>query len=87
MGKDSKHLPTISRDNYEDWFRRAKVKVRGKGVFYAIETSRTEYAWIQREGGAKISTPSSTGAVSDVDDITNQFERLGGSWNIDKAKE
>jgi hypothetical protein len=44
MGKDSKDLPIISRDNYEDWFRHAKVKIRGKGVFYVIETSNTKYA-------------------------------------------
>ena len=46
MGKDNKYLLTLSRDNYEDWFRCTKVKVKSKGVFYTIETSKTEYAWI-----------------------------------------
>lgn len=87
MGKDSKHLPIVSRDNYEDWFRRAKVKIKGKGVYYTIEISRIEYAWIQREGGIKSSAPSSTAESSEVDNVTSQFERLGGTWNVEKAKE
>ena len=44
MGKDGKYLLTLSRDNYKDWFRRIKVKVKSKGVYYIIETSRIEYA-------------------------------------------
>jgi hypothetical protein len=87
MGKDSKHLPIVSRDNYEDWFRRAKIKIKSKGAYYTIETSRTEYAWIQREGGTKSSASSSTLTSSEVDNITSQFERLGGTWNLEKAKE
>lgn len=88
MGKDSKYLPTLSRECYEDWFRRAKVKVKSKGVFYTIETTRTEFAWIPREGGIKSQTPASeTPSDSTVDDITNAFERLGGSWNLDKSKQ
>ena len=43
IGKDNKYLPTLSRDNYEDWFRCAKVKVKSKGVFYIIEISKIEY--------------------------------------------
>ncbi|TAQ86988.1 hypothetical protein B7494_g4697 [Chlorociboria aeruginascens] len=87
MGKDSKYLPTLTRDNHEDWFRRAKVKIKSKGMFYVIETTRIEFAWIQREGGIKLSanTPS-TDSTDGVADVTNQFERLGGSWNLEKAK-
>ena len=46
IGKDGKYLLTLSRDNYEDWFRCVKVKVKSKGVYYIIETSRIEYAWV-----------------------------------------
>lgn len=90
MGKDTKYLPTLTRDNYEDWFRRAKVKIKSKGVFYTIETTRTEFAWIQREGGVKQAIPtlaSETSSSSTIDGITSGFERIGGTWNLEKAKE
>lgn len=84
MGKNSKHLPTLTRENYEDWFRRAQVKIKGKGVFYTIKTSRVKYAWIQRVGGTTMgtlatTTESRTGeGDADVNNITSQFERIGG---------
>ncbi|KAG6028139.1 hypothetical protein E4U40_001123 [Claviceps sp. LM458 group G5] len=50
---------------------------------------------VEREGGAVNATPTaptatSTAAASNdtaMGDLTSQFERLGGSWNIEKAKE
>lgn len=98
MGKDSKNLPILTRENHEDWFRRARVKIMGKGVHYAIETSRTEYAWIHRKGGttttaAAAGTPNTDGSstttesVPGINNLTSQFERMGGSWDLDKTKE
>jgi hypothetical protein len=94
MAKNSKYLPILSRENHEDWFRRARIKIKGKGIFYTVETSRTEYAWINREGGAA-GTPATTDTTSSrtgegdkgVENITSQFERIGGTWSLDKAKE
>lgn len=101
MGKDTKpkDLPTLSRENHEDWFRRAGIKIRGKGVQFAIDSGRTEYAWIQREGGVagtgasreekqgvtQDATPNTTDS-SGVDNLTSKFERMGGSWNIERAE-
>jgi hypothetical protein len=79
MRKDSKRLLIINRDNYEDWFRRAKIKIKSKGVYYTVETSRTEYAWIQREGSTRNNESELTLASSEVDNLTSQFERLGGT--------
>ncbi len=90
MGKDSKYLPILTRENYKDWFRRAQVKVKSKGVYYVFEQSRTEYAWIPREGGAVGEGKSETTATptaSGIDNLTSQFERLGGTWNIEDKKE
>jgi len=91
MGKDSKtkDLPILSRENYEDWFRRAGVKIKKKGAYYSIESSKTEYAWIHREGRAagdsreggaagdsregKTIIPTSTN-TSGVDNLTSKFK-------------
>jgi len=76
MRKDSKtkDLPILFKKNYEDWFRRAGVKIKGKGAYYSIELSRTEYIWIHREGGAadisregKPDTEKATIIISTID--------------------
>jgi len=88
----TKDFPILSRENYEDWFKRAEVKIKGKEAYYSIESSRTEYTWIHREGGAagvsregKPDTEKTTDN-SKVDNFTNKFERMGGSWNIENAE-
>jgi len=94
MGKNSKtkDFPILFRENYEDWFRRAEVKIKGKEAYYSIELSKTEYVWIHREGGAagdskkgKTTTPTSTD-ISGVDNLTSKFEQIGGSWNVEQVE-
>jgi len=45
MGKDvkTKDFPILFKENYEDWFRYARVKIKKKRVYYSIESNRTEY--------------------------------------------
>ena len=96
--KDNAYIATLTRQNHESWFRRMKYKLQGKGVFYVIESTRHEYAWIKRISAAKetssksadtptISTESTEAKVIQIEDLTSNFERFGGSWNIEKAKE
>ena len=87
MGNDdSDHIPPLSRDNHEDWFQDMTYKLKGKGIFYTIQTTEKEFAWItlgdnaRSDGSLKNTTPS-------VDDITAKIGKLGGCWNIDKQKE
>ncbi|KAG6260448.1 hypothetical protein E4U49_004841 [Claviceps purpurea] len=96
MGKERRALPILDRENHQDC----------KDVTIALQFTKHEYAWIEREGGAVNTTPTasagaeSAGAASaagasaatasddpEMDDLTNRFERLGGSWNIERKKE
>ena len=68
-----------------------KLKLQLKDVFYTIESSLDEYVWIPNPKGKAltISTPVSAKSSKDVDidKLTTEFEKLGGTWNIDKRKE
>jgi len=100
MKKDSKtkDFPILFKENYENWFKRAEVKIKGKGAYYSIESSRTEYTWIHRERGAagvsrekkpnmeKTTITISTIDNSEVNNLISKFERMEGSWNIENAE-
>ena len=87
--KEHKRIPTLSRDNHELWFQDIKFQLEGKDIFYVIETSKLEYAWIRRSTSSlpipSVRTPSVD--TDDVDHLTSQFEQLGGTWNTEKLKE
>jgi len=80
----------LSKENYKDWFKCAKVKIKEKGVYYSIESNKTEYIWIYRKGGAvdvsrkgKPDMEKATIIISIIDNnkvnnLINKFERIGG---------
>ena len=81
--KENKRIPTLSRDNHESWFRRMQLRLEGKELFYVIETTREEFAWILREGGAvptpKLEDDSASSASDkkhDINKIISDFERM-----------
>ncbi|POS84343.1 hypothetical protein EPUL_003608 [Erysiphe pulchra] len=56
--------------------------------FYVTEISRERFAWIQR-GGVKLQlqTKKLTHQKSEsINDVISKFEKLRGSWNIEKDK-
>ncbi|KAG9377806.1 polyprotein [Pyrenophora tritici-repentis] len=67
------------------------------GIFYTIEVTKHAYAWIARHGaGTSTSTANTSqdpaGTVNPTEQasvlgLTSDFERLGGTWNAEKAKE
>jgi hypothetical protein len=96
MGKENnKALPILARDNHEDWFRRAQVKIKGKAVWFAIENTKFEYAWIKRVGGTiggTTETPSTTESSSKdkdpgIEGLTTAFEQMGGAWSTDQSRD
>ncbi|KAG6250533.1 hypothetical protein E4U23_001348 [Claviceps purpurea] len=48
MGKDD--IDKLSRDNYEDWFRRQKAILKGKRVYYTLEKSILQFAYVREIG-------------------------------------
>jgi hypothetical protein len=42
--------PILTRENYETWFRRYMVELRGKGVYYVIEKKLHEHAEVATVG-------------------------------------
>jgi len=88
MKKDTKtkDFSILFKKNYKDWFRCTEVKIKGKGVYYSIESNRTEYAWIHREGEAvgvsrkgkpdmeKATIITNTTNNSEVNNFINKFE-------------
>ncbi|KAG6170286.1 hypothetical protein E4U27_007421 [Claviceps purpurea] len=84
-------------ENHQDCcLRRVRISIYSKDLTIAIEFTKHEYAWMDREGGAVNATTASTrdgggtaatstaaawpaSKDSEIDDLTNRFERLGGS--------
>ncbi|KAA8615257.1 Retrotran-gag-2 domain-containing protein [Pyrenophora tritici-repentis] len=102
MGSDDRYdkepkIPKLTKENHEKWFRNNKLKLKGKGIFYTIEVTKHAYAWIARHGaGTSTSTANTSqdpaGTVNPTEQasvlgLTSDFERLGGTWNAEKAKE
>ncbi|KAG5912835.1 hypothetical protein E4U61_007832 [Claviceps capensis] len=48
MGKDD--IDKLSRDSYEDWFRRQKAILNGKRVYYTLEKLILEFAYVREIG-------------------------------------
>ncbi|KAG6105272.1 hypothetical protein E4U31_001492 [Claviceps sp. LM219 group G6] len=96
MDKDD--VDKLSRDNYEDWFRRQKAILKEKRVFYTLEKTFMEFAYVREIGdttGPEVVIPfppsptlggSSSAQDAAVDAITEGISRLGGSWD-EKKKE
>jgi hypothetical protein len=79
-------LPELARDNWEDWFRSLRLKCQAKDVFYTIEQTIEEYAWITNIKGAS-KTTGDPDLSDDISRLTSDFEKLGGTWHIDRKKE
>ena len=85
-------IPTLTRENHEAWFRRMKIKLKGKGIFYTIEQTAETYAWIADPKAKGIATPPSNTTPHDatkknsIDKLVEDFARWGGSWNIEKKE-
>jgi len=86
MEKNSKtkDFSILFKENYKDWFKCVKVKIKGKEVYYSIESSKMEYIWIYRKGGAvgdsrKGKTTISTNTdISEIDNLTSKFKQIRG---------
>ena len=44
--KEKWEIPKLTAENHDGWFRRNKVKLRGKRVFYVCERSMEEHCQI-----------------------------------------
>ncbi|KAG6045278.1 hypothetical protein E4U39_002563 [Claviceps sp. Clav50 group G5] len=97
MGKDD--IDKLSRDNYEDWFRQQKAILKEKRVYYALEKSVLEFAYVREIGdttGPEVvislplsPTPGGSSSAHDaaVDAITGSWdEKKKERWENDDAK-
>jgi hypothetical protein len=82
---DHYRIPVLSRYNHETWFQDISFKLRGKEIFYVVETTMREYAWIKRDNSTttpRIKDNKSTSSVeSDMDELTSKFEE--GTYNLE----
>jgi hypothetical protein len=80
-------IPLLSRDNNESWFQDMRFKLHGKEIFYVVETTLREYAWIKCDNST--TTPRTkdnkyTSSVeSDMDELRSKFEELGRTYNLE----
>src|SRR5690349_16366479 len=102
MGSDDGYdkepkITKLTKEKHDKWFRSTKLKPKAQSSHYTIELTKQKYAWIARQGAGTSTTTTTTSQepanVPDAAeqasfrDLTNDFERLGGTWNTDKAKE
>jgi hypothetical protein len=87
---DYYRIPILSRDNHETWFQDMSFKFRGKEICNVVETTMREYAWTKRDNSiitpASKSDKSTTSVESDMDELTNKFEGLGRTYNLEKKR-
>jgi hypothetical protein len=87
---DHYQIPILLRDNHETWFQDMSFKLCGKEIFYIVETTLREYAWTKTDNSiitpASKSDKSTTSVESDMDELTNKFEGLGGTYNLEKQR-
>ena len=97
MGSDHEQYsktPILTRENHEKWFRKVQFRSQAKGFFYTVEITKHDFAWIQREGGpvsnkseAKIKGKNTDDSDELLNDVISKFEKLGGSWDIEKLNQ
>ncbi|KHJ32231.1 hypothetical protein EV44_g3101 [Erysiphe necator] len=75
-------IPILSGDNHDSWFRRYKVKLTGKGVFYVVEQTVSEACRIA-------SVDSLTKGVENLDlkqEQNSSTSRTEGIMNLEKRE-
>jgi hypothetical protein len=88
--KDHYRIPILSRADHETWFQDMGFKLRGKEIFYVIEITMREYAWIPRDNS--MTTPSgksgksTTSVELDTDELTTKLEKIGGTNNRERKR-
>ncbi|KAI0994162.1 hypothetical protein K3495_g14020, partial [Podosphaera aphanis] len=87
-----KHIPKLGRDNWERWFRLVKFKLISKKVFYTVEQTKDQFAWIPRIEQPDLTKASSTSSSvkktpedSSIEELSSSFQKFGGTINVDKA--
>lgn len=89
--KERHRIPVLDRENWENWFRQMKLQLQSKEVFYTTEQSKEQYAWIVNCKGKEESdgkaTPDTENGDAGIQKLTSDFERLGGTWNKEKAQQ
>ncbi|KAG9240605.1 hypothetical protein BJ878DRAFT_546079 [Calycina marina] len=48
--KEGWNIPTLARNNHEAWFRRYKIKLKGKEIFYVCEQILVQYCKVATVG-------------------------------------
>ena len=48
--KEGWKIPALTRNNYELWFRRYKIKLTGKDMYYVYEKTYIEYCKVATVG-------------------------------------
>ncbi len=77
---DDKHykIPTLTRDNWENWFRQMRYKLESKETYYTVQVTKEQYAWVARAQGSTTTTDS---GEPEIDRLSTSLERLCGTWN------
>jgi hypothetical protein len=87
---DYYRIPILSCDNHETWFQDMSFKLRSKEIFDVVETTMREYAWTKRDNSiitpASKSDKTTTAVESDMDEPTNKFKGLSGTYNLEKKR-
>ena len=71
-------IPQLTSENHDTWFRRNKVKLKGKGVFYVCEKTLVQHCQIAQVGEL-------TEAMEELN-ITGNITGIKIRVNIDKKK-
>lgn len=85
---DKYRIPLLNRNNYEVWFQDMVFKLRGKELFYVIETSLKDFAWVRKLDANPVSgnTSSKSPPNSEIENLTSKFDELGGVYNLEKKR-
>ncbi|KAG9384375.1 hypothetical protein A1F94_003922 [Pyrenophora tritici-repentis] len=101
MGSDDRYdkepkIPKLTKENHEKWFRNNKLKLKERESSTLSKSRSTRTPGLHDMELAPPSTANTSqdpaGTVNPTEQasvlgLTSDFERLGGTWNAEKAKE
>ncbi|KAG6271239.1 hypothetical protein E4U49_004370 [Claviceps purpurea] len=71
-------IPNLTQINQDIWFSRMKMKLRGKGIAYALDQTIYQYAWMENTKG--------TSAKEQISESKTSNKKLESKTSNEKAE-
>ncbi|KAI0997057.1 hypothetical protein K3495_g11130 [Podosphaera aphanis] len=70
-------IPILNPDSHEQWFRRMRLRLEGKDIFYTTKISKEAFAW----NGKLVESKTAPEGSKDA----QQIQKISGGWDTEKV--